>query len=823
MLHTITSKRYATYMMSKPSSAQDIVKALGAGGPLQLSVDHALVILLPDACGPVTDGSDDKSLNLIDVQAALVAGMLLEPALAGAGMHWAMEPARVAQCLLDLEAAGTDWTPIRGEAKSAFPKASDRLTTGMRSLPEAKRTLKIAECIFEGSPQDAGTGTWFDHLTPAMLMAGGGGTEVVAQAMLLLPDAMSAGDPDGRKGPRFKASSLQMLASVGRDIEKLPGLAQAVAIAAWIKRTRQPDNMLAYVEDPNAEIERRAAGSPAARYEPLFAIGWRNIPELSALWPNEQADPVTATAALANNLGIGGIENGITPQAITALVTTLREHAAFAVSTSNDARTREVVRAHRHADAHPDKAQMEAKTQLQSDSAYQELKKAAEAIPQSEFLRFAKTMLEATHGAGMLFLNGKLTHDKVWKEHGGARTDSVLQSVFNTAVSIGTDDVVAEWGCVLPEGTAKHFIAYNFLVDWWATFKTVIAKREGRHVADRITERLKGKPAHAVFSDSEAMRLLEKPARSCVELVVPGTTPDSFASLWRRLVRLAANIDGMPASCAPAKGLRARLEAAAVQLMRCATQRGEAMLATPATVITKIVAFTVDGQAKSALDAVEAHIKRILQELEDGMHGHPRDYSTPNGNPTGGGHLTKKQKLQARDERNASAALLSLSQQAGKGDWGAAARMNGILGTEDGNAVAFGNRCAAFEEAPDLKANCVACYAPAKEMSGRNKWCITPNECWAAGGENAHARAEGVTDEQCRTVEVTDSSPISWSALTVTICHREGGSGGGGRGNGGGGGKGKGKGGGKGKGAIGKGKGGKGKGKGKGSSPFARQ
>ena len=322
------------------------------------------------------------------------------------------------------------------------------------------------------------------------------------------------------------------------------------------------------------------------------------------------------------------------------------------------------------------------------------------------------------------------------------------------------------------------------------------------------------------------MRLLEKPARNCVELIVPGKGPNSFGALWRRLTRLAANVDGMPEWCEQAKGLRTRLETAAVQLMRCAAQCGEAMLATPATVIKKLEAFTVDGQAGSALDAVEAHIKRILQELEDGMHGHPRDRNTLAADPGGAlqreldGPLSKKQKQRAtRDEQNIAATLLSLSQQAGKGEWGSAARMNGILATEDGTSIAFGNRCATFETAPDLRANCVACYAPAKEMAGRNKWCTTPDQCWAAGGDNAHARV-GATDEECRTVEVTDSSAVSWSALTQTICARRLALVGG-RGGGGGKGAGKGK-GGKGKGAKGIGKGGKGKGKGKGASPFAR-
>ena len=274
MIHAITSTRYATYMLAKPTSTEDIAKAFGAGGPLQFARDHALAILLPNACGAVA-GSDEKSLKLIDVQAALVAGMLLEPDVAKAGMHWAIGTARVAQCNKDLEDAGTDWTPVKGEANTAIPKASARLTAGMRALPEAKRMLKRAECIWDSDhPQDAKAGTWYDHLTPAMLMAGDGGLEMVAQAMLMLPDAMSKG-ADGRGGARFKASIEQMAASEGRGIAKLPGMAQAVAVAAWIKRTRPPADMASYIDNPNAEIERRAADTPAARstarYEPLFA------------------------------------------------------------------------------------------------------------------------------------------------------------------------------------------------------------------------------------------------------------------------------------------------------------------------------------------------------------------------------------------------------------------------------------------------------------------------------------------------------------------------------------------------------------------------
>ena len=55
-------------------------------------------------------------------------------------------------------------------------------------------------------------------------------------------------------------------------------------------------------------------------------------------------DVATATAALATCLGVSGLDGGVTPQGMSALVTVLGEYKAFATDTDNSARTVEVVR-----------------------------------------------------------------------------------------------------------------------------------------------------------------------------------------------------------------------------------------------------------------------------------------------------------------------------------------------------------------------------------------------------------------------------------------------------------------------------------------------
>ena len=50
------------------------------------------------------------------------------------------------------------------------------LTGYAGALPTDSRTLKAADVIFStADPADAGTGSWYDYMTPRLLMAGDGG------------------------------------------------------------------------------------------------------------------------------------------------------------------------------------------------------------------------------------------------------------------------------------------------------------------------------------------------------------------------------------------------------------------------------------------------------------------------------------------------------------------------------------------------------------------------------------------------------------------------------------------------------------------------
>ena len=292
-----------------------------------------------------------------------------------------------------------------------------------------KRILTEDDVFYDDDPQSAGTGTWYDFMSPGLLTGGDGGPEIVAHFMSVTPYCFFKGAEDGRKSDEFIGIIEQIGGSVGRDISSLPPGAQAAAVAAWFKKTRPPKNMTPYIAEVTLEIERRAASSPAERFEPILAGNWREYKPLSILWPQEVDEVLTTIGALANSLGISGLANGITPQIMDSLVTTLHDIISYAVSPTNAERTTEVVNAHRNAsrDSADKELSTQAKHQLQADTKFQLLKTTIEAIPIGDHVATAKAMLEADHGAGMLFLNGKINHDNWMKERGGARTPSAIQ------------------------------------------------------------------------------------------------------------------------------------------------------------------------------------------------------------------------------------------------------------------------------------------------------------------------------------------------------------------------------------------------------------
>ena len=158
---------------------------------------------------------------------------------------------------------------------------------------------------------------------------------------------------------------------------------------------------------------------------------------------------------------------------------------------------------------------------------------------------------------------------------------------------------------MLPESTGKRFVAGKFTMDFWAALKSVVSKREGPHVVARIDRRVASLPAKTFWADPERLRYAEKTARACMDLAFSASRDEySFSALYTSILRMATAIDNMPDDCIPAGGLMTKLEDTAMQAMRCAQDRMEAMLATPVTAAQRVTSFVVQGQALNALPRV---------------------------------------------------------------------------------------------------------------------------------------------------------------------------------------------------------------------------
>ena len=417
-INTLTSFSFA----GNPSTNAAKLKALAHGGPLVVATDHRLHAMMPDAFNDAA--SAGKTVLMADFEAMVMDAMLIDSEITKDGVHFVVQPARYKQLLAELGNTGNmDWSAIQGSMDEVFPIAKERFVPVIKALPAEKRTISAADVIYDGSKDDAQTGTWYDWLTPAVLMASGGGMPALAQFRAIARNGFCKETDGGRKADDFTDLLTQISGSVGRDVSAISQAGQAAAVAAWVRKTQPPSNFTVYISNPTVEVERRAAESIAERFEPLFIVGWRGAyPSLSELWPKEVTEVTTQTAGLASCLGAGGLDGGVTPQGMTALITVLNEYKAFATSSDNEARTVEVVRAYKQAaSGHKEEMSADAKAELQSDSAFQKFKADVEACGGGDYVAMAKAMLKSEHGAGLLFLNGKFAHDKFWKERLGAR------------------------------------------------------------------------------------------------------------------------------------------------------------------------------------------------------------------------------------------------------------------------------------------------------------------------------------------------------------------------------------------------------------------
>ena len=123
--------------------------------------------------------------------------MVLETGIVESGVHFSVETARWEQLLADLDNAAFAFEPVNGPMAKAWPKVSTALMDAIKLLPYDKRLIKAVDIFFDGDKDDAATGTWYDWMSPSLLMSGDGGPEMLAQFQALFPNAMYAGSDFG--------------------------------------------------------------------------------------------------------------------------------------------------------------------------------------------------------------------------------------------------------------------------------------------------------------------------------------------------------------------------------------------------------------------------------------------------------------------------------------------------------------------------------------------------------------------------------------------------------------------------------------------------
>lgn len=457
-------------------------------------------------------------------------------------------------------------------------------------------------------------------------------------------------------------------------------------------------------------------------------------------------------------ISLGVADGHITPQSLNALTIAMKDYAAFATADTNEERTAQIIHAHKHAnDDKEDTA--DNKAVLQAHRPYQAFKAAVEKHRPDDYVGICATAMGADGAWGILFLNGlmKTTDGTFYKERAGARTTSSIQAVFNKAVARNAKgEARDDWTNLLPDDLGKTILAGKFAeIHYWNALKKVVLKRDGKTKVDEIDKRLASAPNTDVFADAEALRLLEAPVRAVMALIGFASTDEhSFSAMWRMLMRMAAAIENMPDTCLPRAGLRKRLLDTVPKLLRCPQARWECMLATPPTAVKRIGTFVTDGHALNAINALDEHIARIQQELEDGMHGHAKD---PANNVRSGGDTP------AKPDKKSEFGAEHKTEPA----WGSLATKLGIYTSADGKRIVWGSCVTDFDTAPDLKAHCPARFAPA---GSAHSWCPTPGLCWERGGESAHERHPDFPKDVCKAKSIgTVQPPLDWNAMTVTI------------------------------------------------------
>ena len=224
-----TNARYAIDYEGNPRSDAARLKTLKDDGPLVLAKEQMVNLLMPEAFDAASAANSVAASQRV-MHDLILPGVKYDADMLKKGIHFAVGGPRLAKYMHDLDNDGFDMTPIYGRLEAAMPTAVRRFTEAMLKLPDDKRTLKLAEVWYDGSDEDAGTGTFYDWISIQGLLSGDGSPAVVAQLQSLTPRCFINNNSGGRGDDGFEGTLDQIKGAVGRDISSLSDQAQAAEV-----------------------------------------------------------------------------------------------------------------------------------------------------------------------------------------------------------------------------------------------------------------------------------------------------------------------------------------------------------------------------------------------------------------------------------------------------------------------------------------------------------------------------------------------------------------------------------------------------------------
>ena len=98
--------RYAVKYTTTSTVATTRAKSLSNAGPLLIASDHLVNKILPDVVVDLTNGEDTPRISMRLANELLLGGLVLDPAVCSAGMHFSLINTRLAAAFQDVDAAG---------------------------------------------------------------------------------------------------------------------------------------------------------------------------------------------------------------------------------------------------------------------------------------------------------------------------------------------------------------------------------------------------------------------------------------------------------------------------------------------------------------------------------------------------------------------------------------------------------------------------------------------------------------------------------------------------------------------------------------------